>query len=69
MQQALSQLGHLGLPDLSAKAAVMHTVISQAYLLATTDIFWASGWICFALIALVWLCHRAISGGGPVAAD
>jgi DHA2 family multidrug resistance protein len=69
-QHALYELTHLGLSDLAAKAAVMRTVISQAYLLATTDIFWISGWICFALIALVWLCRRAISGGGaPVAAD
>jgi len=66
----LAALSHLGLSDLAAKAAVMRTVISQAYLLATTDIFWASGWICFVLIGMVWLCRRAVSGGGPpVAAD
>ncbi|MDB5740065.1 MAG: transporter, partial [Alphaproteobacteria bacterium] len=42
----------------------------QAYLLAANDIFWASGWICLALIGMVWLCRRAVSGGGaPVAAD
>jgi DHA2 family multidrug resistance protein len=69
MQQALAHLSHLGMSDLTAKAAIMRTVISQAYLLSTIDIFWASGWICFVLIALVWLCRRAISGGGPVAAD
>ncbi|MCP5411199.1 MAG: DHA2 family efflux MFS transporter permease subunit [Alphaproteobacteria bacterium] len=69
-QQALHHLTALGMPDLTAKAAVMHTVITQAYLLATNDIFWVSGWICFVLIGLVWLCRRAISGGGPpVAAD
>jgi len=68
-QQALQHLTELGMPDLTAKAAVMHTVITQAYLLATNDIFWVSGWICFVLIGLVWLCRRAISGGGPVAAD
>ena len=69
-QHVLAALSHLGLSDLAAKAAVMRTVISQAYLLATTDIFWASGWICFVLIGMVWLCRRAVSGGGPpVAAD
>jgi hypothetical protein len=43
----------------------MRTVISQAYLQSTIDIFWASGWICFVLIGTVWLCRRAVSGGGP----
>ena len=43
---------------------------SQAYLLAANDIFWASGWICLAADRMVWLCQRAVSGGGaPVAAD
>ena len=36
----------------------------QAYLLAADDIFWASGWICIALIGMVWLCRQAKSGGG-----
>jgi DHA2 family multidrug resistance protein len=67
---ALDHLHRLGLPDLSAKAALARTMTSQAYLLAADDIFWASGWICIALIAMVWLCRRAVSGGGaPVAAD
>jgi hypothetical protein len=51
--------------ELAAKAAVMRTIISQAYLQSTIDIFWASGWICFILIGTVWLCRRAVSGGGP----
>jgi DHA2 family multidrug resistance protein len=40
----------------------------QAYLLAADDIFWASGWICLILIGIVWLCRRAVSGGGTHAA-
>jgi DHA2 family multidrug resistance protein len=66
---ALANLQHLGLPDLPAKAAVARTMVGQAYLLAAEDIFWASGWICLAMIGMVWLCRRAVSGGGPVAAD
>ena len=65
----LDRLTALGMPDLTAKAAVMHGIIPQAYLLSTIDIFWVSGWICFVLIALVWLCRRAVSDGKPVAAD
>jgi DHA2 family multidrug resistance protein len=67
---ALAGLHRLGLPDLGAKAAVARTMTSQAYLLAADDIFWASGWLCLLMIGFVWLCKRAVSGGGaPIAAD
>jgi DHA2 family multidrug resistance protein len=70
LRGTLDNLHRLGLPDLPAKAAVARTMTSQAYLLAADDIFWASGWICLVLIGMVWLCRRAVSGGGaPVAAD
>jgi len=66
----LAGLHSAGFPDLATKAAVTRTMTSQAYLLAANDIFWASGWICILLIGMVWLCKRAVSGGGaPVAAD
>ena len=70
LTKALAGLHSAGFPDLAAKAAVTRTMTSQAYLLAADDIFWASGWICILLIGMVWLCKRAVSGGGaPVAAD
>jgi DHA2 family multidrug resistance protein len=66
----VAHLHQLGLSEASARAAVARTVSGQAYLLAANDIFWISGWICIALIGMVWLCKRAVSGGGaPVAAD
>ncbi len=69
-QAALANLHRLGLPDLAAHGAVTRTLTGQAYLLAANDIFWVSGWISLALIGMVWLCRRAVSGGGaPVAAD
>jgi DHA2 family multidrug resistance protein len=68
LSQTLNGLHGLGLSDLAAKAAVARTMSSQAYLLAADDIFWASGWICIGLIATVWLCRRAVSGGGVHAA-
>jgi DHA2 family multidrug resistance protein len=68
LSQALKGLHGFGLSDLAAKAAVTRTMISQAYLLAADDIFWASGWICLVLIGSVWLCRRAVSGGGTHAA-
>ena len=68
--QALAGLHRLGFPDLGAKASIVRVMTSQAYLLSADDIFWASGWISFLLIGMVWLCRKAKSGGGaPVAAD
>ena len=70
LSHALQNLHGFGLSDLAGKAAVTRTMVSQAYLLAADDIFWISGWICIVLIGTVWLCRRAVSGGGPpVAAD
>jgi MFS transporter, DHA2 family, multidrug resistance protein len=68
--QAVTGLHHLGLSDLAAKAAITRTMVGQGYLLAADDIFYISGWLCIVLIAMVWLCRPAKSGGGPpVAAD
>jgi DHA2 family multidrug resistance protein len=70
LRAALAHLHALGLPDLGARAVLGRSMTSQAYLMGANDIFWASGWICIALIGMVWLCRRAVSGGGaPVAAD
>ncbi|MBS0282667.1 MAG: DHA2 family efflux MFS transporter permease subunit [Proteobacteria bacterium] len=70
LTQALAGLHRLGFPDLGAKASIIRVMTSQAYLLGANDIFWASGWSCFILIGMVWLCRKAKSGGGaPVAAD
>ena len=40
----------------------------QAYLLAADDIFWVSGWLCFALIGMVWICRRPQPSGAVHAA-
>ncbi|UJF16956.1 DHA2 family efflux MFS transporter permease subunit [Vibrio sp. SS-MA-C1-2] len=44
----IEQLGH----NLSA---VNQVIIKQAYMLSTSDLFWASGILCIGLIPLVWL--------------
>lgn len=70
LTQTLAQLHRLGVPDLGAKASVVRVMTGQAYLLGANDIFWVSGWACFVLIGMVWLCRKSKSGGGaPVAAD
>ena len=70
LSQAVTNLHHFGLSQLAADTALGRTITSQAYLMGSNDIFWASGWICIFLIAIVWLCRRPAAGGGaPVAAD
>ena len=70
LTKAVAGLHQLGLPDLGAKASIARTMVGQSYLMAADDIFYISGWLCFILIAMVWLCRPAKSGGGaPVAAD
>src|SRR5580698_1281334 len=66
--QAVANLQHLGIPNLGAFASISRVMTGQAYLLGANDIFWASGWICLVLIGIVWLCRRAVSGGGTHAA-
>jgi DHA2 family multidrug resistance protein len=68
MRDAVNNLHRFGLPDLAAQASIARTMTGQAYLLAADDIFWASGWICVALIGMVWLCRKAKSGGGAAPA-
>ena len=68
LRGAVANLHRLGIPELGAQASIARTMIGQAYLLAADDIFYASGWISILLIAMVWMCRKAKSGGGAVAA-
>ena len=54
----LGVLRGLGVPDLPGKAAVAHAMTSQAYLLATIDMFQMSAWLCFAAVLIVWFCRK-----------
>jgi len=69
MQVALDHLHHLGFSDLQAYGVLTRTLTSQAYMLASDDLFWISGWLSIAMIALIWLARRSYGGGAPVAAD
>ena len=69
MQAALDHLHHLGFSDLQAYGVLTRTLTSQAYMLASDDLFWISGWLSIAMIALIWLARRSYGGGAPVAAD
>jgi DHA2 family multidrug resistance protein len=69
MQQALSHLQHDGLSMAQSLGVLGHNVVSQAYMLSSLDFFWVSGWLCFAVLPVVWFAHRSIGGGGHAAAD
>lgn len=61
----LSSLRDLGLSELGAKSAVMRSIIGQAYLLASIDMFTISAWLCLIAIVIVWLCHKSEPARSP----
>jgi len=69
-QHYLDQLQSLGGDHQAASAALAQTTSNQAFMLATNDFFWLSGWIFIALLVLVWLARPpfAVAGGGVEAA-
>lgn len=69
VQSALDALGRMGLTEPQAAGALTRQLTGQAYLLASTDLFWLSAVLCAALIALIWLARRPAAPSGPVAAD
>jgi DHA2 family multidrug resistance protein len=69
-QMARQTLEGLGLTTTQAAGAVTRQLVQQAYLLASTDLFRLSAWLCAALIVVVWFTRRpASSGAAHVAAD
>lgn len=68
-----ANLAHVAAPGLDAlqrNAEVAGAVMKQAFMQATDDFAWISGWIFVALIALVWLARRPAAGGaGAAVAD
>ncbi|TPG13649.1 DHA2 family efflux MFS transporter permease subunit [Sphingomonas oligophenolica] len=69
LNMARTALNNLGLTDVQAAGAVTRQLVGQAYLLASTDLFRVSAWLCVALIVIVWFTRRPSGGGAPVAAD
>jgi len=71
-QTFIDAAGHLqtmGMSSVQALGAVGRSVINQAYLLSTLDIFWASGWLSLALIGIVWFARKPAPSQHVVAAD
>ncbi len=69
LQLAMEAMTRLGMTAQQAAATVTRQLTGQAYLLATTDLFWLSSVLCAGGLALVWLTRRPAAPSGPVAAD
>jgi DHA2 family multidrug resistance protein len=68
--QALAGMHTAGLSQSESFGTMTETLVNQAYFMSAIDIFWVSGWLCIALIPMVWLTKRAMGNSGPkVAAD
>ena len=65
---AIGKLHAAGLSLPQAAGAVTNQFVNQAYLLASVDFFRVSAWLIVAMIPLIWLTRKAMSGGGAHAA-
>jgi DHA2 family multidrug resistance protein len=68
-QGALGTLQSLGANAQQAAAAITRQMVQQAYLLSADDLFWISGWVSLAMIAMVWFARRPAASTRHVAAD
>jgi DHA2 family multidrug resistance protein len=64
VRPALDQLHALGAQGASAFGVLDQTIVQQAYMLATNDLFWAWGWVFLALIGVVWIARPPFTAGG-----
>jgi len=62
-QATVDGLTGLGMPLDQAHAQIEYLASSQAYVLATNDIFWVVGWLFLLLIPLIWTTRPPF--GGP----
>ncbi len=65
---SLDKLRGVGMSAQQALGAVTNQVISQAYLLATVDLFRIFAWMTVILIPFVWLTKKALGAGAAHAA-
>jgi DHA2 family multidrug resistance protein len=60
---ALDQLHALGMQGDAAFGVIERSLVQQAYMLATDDMFWLLAWILLALIGLSWLARPPFGVG------
>jgi DHA2 family multidrug resistance protein len=63
LQHAMTVLRDLGLTDTQAAGMLVREMVSQAYLLSTTDLSWISGWASLALMVMLWIPRKPKSEG------
>lgn len=69
-KQAVYQLQELGFAGLKSFGVLYATVINQAFMLATNDIFRLSAWVFMFLFVMVWFAKPTfVKSGGPIAAE
>jgi DHA2 family multidrug resistance protein len=61
---ATDQLQALGAHGASAFVTLERSIVQQAYMLATNDLFWLWGWTYVALVAMVWFARPPFSAAG-----
>ena len=69
VRMTMDAMAHAGMTAPQAVGALTRQLTGQAYLLASTDLFWLSALLCVGGLVLVWLCRRPAAPSGPVAAD
>ncbi len=67
--EAVAQLQSLGFPGLKSYGTVFETLINQAFMMATNDIFWLSGSIFAGLFFIVWFAKPPFSSGKGIAVE
>ena len=67
--QALAGFHSIGIGQLEGAGALTQELVRQAYVLASVDYFWLSGWLSVVLIPVIWFARKAMSNGAHVAAD
>jgi len=66
---AVEQLNQLGLSGDRSFAAIEQTLVQQAYMLATNELFWLWGWMLLAFIPMIWLARPPFASRGRVVAE
>lgn len=62
LRGALEGLHDLGLDLQQGFAVLTHLLTGEAYLKSVLDYFWLGGWLCLAMIAMVWFARRPRQG-------
>jgi DHA2 family multidrug resistance protein len=68
-QNATATLQAHGIQNLQATAALTRQMVGQAYVIASTDLFYVSAWACALIVCTIWFTRRPKPLSGPIAAD